>query len=154
MVSTVSSDVKAAHALAAGADVTVNYRTEVVTARIKSATGGVDRIVEVDFGRNLPVSVEVLKDSGVIACYASTGIPRPQYPYPELLWRNPVVRQVFVYTMSEAAKAQAHADIARWIAETKPIFPIAHRFPLGEVVSAHLAVEHGEKIGHVVLNIG
>lgn len=154
VITTVSNDAKAAHVRAAGADVVINYRTEEVAARIKSEAGGVDRIVEVDFGKNLPVSAQVLNDNGVIACYASTSIPRPAYPYPEMLWRNPVVRQVFVYTMPDAAKAQAHADIARWLAETKPIFAIAQRFALADVVAAHQVVERGEKIGHVILNIG
>ncbi len=156
VVTTVSSDAKAAHARAAGADVTINYRNEDVAARIKSETGGVDRIVEVDFGKNLPVSAHVLNDNGVIACYASSSVPRPEYPYPELLWRNPVVRQVFVYTMPDAAKAHAHADIARWLQETQPIFAVAHRFALAQVaqvVQAHQAVERGEKIGHVILTI-
>lgn len=153
VVTTVSSDAKAAHARTAGADVVINYRTEDVAARVNAAVGGVDRIVDVDFGRNLPVSAQVLRDDGVIACYASTSIPRPQYPYPELLWRNPVVRQVFVYTMPDEAKAQAQSDIARWLNEAKPVFSIAHRFPLDQVVQAHLAVERGEKIGHVILDI-
>ena len=156
VVTTVSSDAKAAHARAAGADVIINYRNEDVAARIKSETGGVDRIVEVDFGKNLPVSAQVLNDGGVIACYASSSVPRPEYPYPELLWRNPVVRQVFVYTMPEAAKAQAHADIARWLQNGKPQFAIAHRFALAalaQVAQAHQAVERGEKIGHVILTI-
>ena len=52
VVTTVSSDAKAAHASAAGADIVINYRSEDVAARIKSASGGVDRIVEVDFGKN------------------------------------------------------------------------------------------------------
>jgi NADPH2:quinone reductase len=154
VLTTVSSDAKAAHVRAAGADVVINYLTEDVAARIKAECGGVDRIVEVDFGKNLPVSAQVLNDEGVIACYASSSIPRPSYPYPELLWRNPVVRQVFVYTMSDAAKAQAHADIARWVSETKPLFAIAQRFKLDDVIAAHQAVERGEKIGHVLLDLG
>jgi NADPH2:quinone reductase len=153
VLTTVSSEAKAAHARAGGADVVINYCTEDVVARIKAEAGGIDRIIEVDFGKNLPVSAQVLNDNGVIACYASTSIPRPQYPYPELLWCNPVVRQVFVYTMPDAAKAQAHADIARWVAETRPLFAIAQRFALDEVVNAHLAVEKGEKIGHVLLDL-
>jgi NADPH:quinone reductase-like Zn-dependent oxidoreductase len=60
---------------------------------------------------------------------------------------------VLVYTMSDAAKAQAHADIARWLAETKPIFAIAGHFPLADVVKAQQTVELGEKIGHVILSI-
>jgi NADPH:quinone reductase len=156
VLTTVSSEAKAAHARAAGADGVINYHTEDVATRIKALCndrGGVDRIVEVDFGKNLPVSSQVLNDNGVIACYASTSVPRPVYPYPEMLWRNPTVRQVFVYTMPDAAKAQAHADIARWLNETKPHFAIAHRFPLTQVVQAHQAVERGEKIGHVILTI-
>jgi len=152
VLATVSLDAKAKHARAAGADAVINYRTEDVAARIKAEVGGVDRIVEVDFGKNLPVSAKVLNDNGVIACYASTSVPRPEYPYPELLWRNPVVRQVFVYTMPDAAKAQAHVDIARWLQTGKPQFAIAHRFPLAQVVQAHQAVERGEKIGHVILD--
>jgi NADPH2:quinone reductase len=56
VVTTVSSDAKAAHARAAGADVVINYRSEDVAARIKAECSGVDRIVEVDFGKNLPVA--------------------------------------------------------------------------------------------------
>ncbi len=152
VLTTVSSDAKAAHARAAGADGVINYRSEDVAARIKVEAGAVDRIVEVDFGKNLPVSAQVLGDNGVIACYASTSIPRPHYPYPELLWRNPLIRQVFVYTMPDAAKAQAHADIARWLQDSKPIFSIAHTFKLADVVAAHQAVERGEKIGQVILD--
>jgi NADPH2:quinone reductase len=63
------------------------------------------------------------------------------------------VRPVFVYTMSDAAKRAAQADIARWLQQSKPIFAIAQRFPLSGVIEAHLAVERGEKIGHVVLDI-
>ena len=156
VITTVSSGVKAAHARAAGADVVINYRNEDVAARIKAVCGGgggVDRIVEVDFGKNLPVSTQVLNDNGVIACYASTSIPRPQYPYPEMLWRNPLVRLVFVYTMPDEAKRQAHADIACWLSEAQPVFAIAGRFPLSDVVAAHQAVEKGEKIGHVILDL-
>lgn len=153
VLTTVSSPAKAAHARAAGADVVVNYREDDVAMRIKAECGGVDRIVEVDFGKNLPASAQLLNDNGVIACYASTSIPRPQYPYPEMLWRNPVVRQVFVYTMPDAAKAQAHADIARWLQDTQPLFAIAARFPLDQIVAAHQSVEGGNKIGHVILTL-
>lgn len=153
VVTTVSSDAKAAHARAAGADLAINYRIENVVERIRAETGGVDRIVDVDFGKNLPVSVAVLKPFGAITCYASMSVREPAFPYNDLLRLNISVRPVFVYTMSDEAKAQAHTDIARWVAEVKPVFAIAERYPLDEVVNAHLAVERGEKLGHVILNI-
>jgi NADPH2:quinone reductase len=153
VVTTVSSAAKAAHARAAGADVVVDYRSEDVVERIRATVGGVDRVVDVDFGRNLPVTSKVLRPDAVIASYASMGDLEPRFPYRDLFQLNPTIRPVFVYTMPDAAKAQAHADIARWLAQTKPIFAIAARFPLADAVAAHLAVERGEKIGHVILNI-
>src|SRR6266498_1266568 len=73
VIATVSSTEKAASAAAAGADHTVNYRTGEAAKEILALTGGagVDRIVDVDFGGNLGVSVEVIKVNGVIATYAS-----------------------------------------------------------------------------------
>jgi NADPH2:quinone reductase len=149
----VSSPAKAEHARAAGADVIVNYRTENAVERIREATGGVDHVVDVDFGKNLPVTAQVLRPGAVVASYASMGDPKPALPYYDLFRLNPVLRPVLVYTMSDAAKAQAQADIARWLAETTPIFAIAGRFPLTDVVQAHRMVERGEKIGHVILTI-
>jgi NADPH2:quinone reductase len=153
VVTTVSSAAKAAHARAAGADVVVDYRSEDVVERIRATVGGVDRVVDVDFGRNLPVTSKVLRPDAVIASYASMGDLEPRFPYRDLFQLNPTIRPVFVYTMPDAAKAQAHADIARWLAQTKPIFAIAARFPLADAAAAHLAVERGEKIGHVILTI-
>ncbi len=153
VVATVSSEAKADHARAAGADVIVNYRTENVVERIRTVTGGVDRVVDVDFGKNLPVTAQVLRVHGAIASYASMGDMEPKFPYGKLFQLNPLIRPVFVYTMPDAARVQAHADIARWLTETKPVFAIAARYPLEEVVEAHLAVERGEKIGHVILGI-
>ena len=153
VVTTVSSDAKAAHARAAGADIVINYRTEDVVARIRGETGGVDRVVDVDFGRNLPVTTQVLRPNGAIASYSSTGDMEPKFPYAKLFHLNPTIHPVLVYTMPDAAKAQAHADIARWLQETQPVFAIAERYPLREVIKAHLAVERGEKLGHVVLTV-
>ena len=115
--------------------------------------GGVDRIVDVDFGKNLPVSKEIIRPFGGITCYASTSVKEPAFPYNDLLRLNVSVRPVFVYTMSDEAKRAAHADIARWLTQTKPLFAIAARFPLDQVVAAHQTVEAGEKIGHVLLEI-
>jgi NADPH2:quinone reductase len=153
VVTTISSLPKAGHARAAGADVVINYRAEPVVERVRATVGAVDHVVDVDFGANLAVTVQILRHHGVVASYASMGNLNPVFPYADFFRLNPVIRPVFVYTMPEAAKAQAQADIARWLKEGSPIFAIAERIPLLEVVNAHLAVERGEKIGHVILTI-
>ena len=62
-LATVSSDAKAAVARDAGADHIINYKTHDVVADVRRLTGdaGVDRIVDVDFGGNLPTSLQILK---------------------------------------------------------------------------------------------
>jgi len=62
VIATVSSDAKAAHATLAGADVVINYRSADVVSRVLDITqgDGVDRISEVDFGVNLPVTAKIL----------------------------------------------------------------------------------------------
>ncbi len=153
VIATVSSAAKAEHARAAGADHIINYRSEDVVERIRGISGGVDRIVEVDLGVNLPVSAQILNPFGGLAAYATVGKPVPELPYQAMLRKNSNIRLVFVYTMPDEAKAKAASDIARWVKEGKPQFAIAARFPLEEVAEAHLTVERGEKIGHVILTI-
>lgn len=153
VVTTVSSEAKAQQARAAGADIVIDYRKEPVAERILATVGGVDGIVEVDFGANLPVTARILRPNGFVASYASARELKPAFPYTDFFRLNPVIRPVFVYTMPDSAKAQAHADIDRWLCETKPFFAIAERYRLDQVVQAHLAVERGEKIGHVILTI-
>jgi len=153
VVTTVSSEAKAEHARLAGADLVIDYRRENVVERIRAEFGAADHVVDVDFGANLAVTCQVLAPHGVIASYASTRDPEPKYPYYTLHGLNPVIRPVLVYEMPDAAKAQAIGDIERWVTETAPIFAIAARYPLENIVEAHLAVERGEKIGHVLLQI-
>jgi NADPH2:quinone reductase len=153
VVATVSSPAKAAHALAAGADAVVDYRRGDMVREVRAAVGGIDRVVEVDLGVNLPVTSELLRPNGTIAAYATTGKPVPELPYATMLWKNPVIRQVFVYTMPDSAKRQAIADIVRWTRECTPMFTIAARHALAQAVDAHRSVESGTKIGQVILDI-
>jgi len=153
VATTVSSPAKAAHARAAGADLVVDYRREDVVQAVRSGLGGIDRVVDVDLGSNLPVTSELLRPGGVIAAYATTGKPVPELPYARLLWKNPTIRQVFVYTLPEAVRRQAIADIARFVTSAPRQFAIAARFPLAEIVAAHQAVERGDKIGQVILDL-
>lgn len=155
VIATVSSEEKAARALDAGAHGVVNYRNDDVAARVRELTGGtgVDRVVDVEFGANLPAYAQALRAGAVVSTYASMKKSEPTLPFYDLMRLNVTVRLVFVYTMPQAAKRRAIADIARWLARGRPQFEIAARFPLSEVVAAHEMVEAGNKIGHVILDI-
>jgi len=154
VIATVSSQEKAEHARRGGAHATINYRSEDVSARLAELTRGqgIDRVVDVEFGVNLPAYDKALRPSATIATYAAAAIQDSVLPS-RLRQRNVTVRMVFVYTMPDAAKRQAIADIGRWIARGRPRYAIAAEFPLSEIAEAHETVESGNKIGHVILDI-
>ena len=155
VLTTVSSDQKAEIAADAGADYVFNYRAENVVQRIADLPGGagVDRVVEVEFGGNLPQSLEILKPNGVIASYASDAILEPKLPFYALAYKSVTVRFVLVFMMPEAAKQQAVEDITRWLAAGELRHYLAKVLPLADAVAAHEAMEIGP-IGNIVLDIG
>jgi NADPH2:quinone reductase len=155
VIATVSSEAKATHARAAGADFVIDYKREPVAERVLELTGGrgVDRIVEVDLGANLPVTVRVLAPGGTISAYASMGAREPALPVYPMMMRNTRVDMVLVYTMSDDHKARAIADIAAWLESGRAQFAIAARYPLERLAEAHDVVERGDKIGHVVVDL-
>ena len=156
VIATVSSAEKAALAAAAGADHTVNYRAGDAAKEILALTGGtgVDRIVDVDFGGNLGVSVEVIKLDGVIASYASMGEREPKLPFYALMSKNVTVRPVLIYTMPEPAKDEGAADVLRLVEAGRLMHLIGARFPLERIVEAHEAQESGKVTGNIVVDVG
>lgn len=155
VITTVSSDEKAGHALRAGADHTVNYRTEDVGERVLELTGGegVERIVEVDFGGNLAASKRALRLNGAIGCYASTGDREPAVEYQVLSRKNATVHFVLVYSEPESAKRQAVDDIATAIAGGALTHPIAAVMPLDDIAAAHEMQESNTAIGNIVIDL-
>jgi len=155
VIATVSSTEKAEHAHAAGADYVIDYKREAVAERILELTDGrgVDRIVEVELGGNLPLLSRVLKPQGVVAAYASMGVREPVLPVYPLMARNTTIEMVLVYTISDEAKRWAVDDISDWLETGEPKFAIAARFSLERLAQAHDLVERGDKIGHVIVDI-
>jgi len=155
VIATVSSAEKAKLAALAGADHTVNYRAGDTAAEILALTGGtgVDRIVDVDFGANLPVSVKVLKTNGTIATYASMGEPEPKLPFYALMAKNATIRAVLLYTMPERAKDEAARDVAHLVETGRLVHVIGARFPLERIVEAHQAQESGKVTGNIVVDV-
>jgi NADPH2:quinone reductase len=155
VLATVSSAEKAEQAHTIGADYVINYRTEDVAARIQELTGGagVDRIVEVAFGANLPVSVQALKTNGVIATYSSDADPTPTIPFGQMLGKDVTVRFVLVYVMGDTAHQDAIRDITTAL-EAGLLHSVAiQRFRLNEIAAAHEAVETGHTAGKVLIDL-
>ncbi len=153
VIATASNDTDKAACESAGAHSVVNHRGDKVTAAVIEAAGGVgvDRVVDVEFGANLPVSVEVLKVGGVIATYSSTQIPEPKLPFFQMMYKDLTVRTIIVYAMPEAAKLQAITDIETALLNDSLQHRIAEVLPLEEIARSNELIEQGSIRGAVIL---
>lgn len=154
VIASVSSPEKAALALAAGADLAVDYRRESLVERIGQATGGagVDRIVEVDFAANVAQDFALIATEGRIVVYGS-GAPEIAVPFVPAILRNVRVIFFIVYHLSPADRAEAIRQLNSWLESGALRHNIALRLPLEQIAEAHEAVESGRAIGNVVLEI-
>ncbi|HSF95426.1 MAG TPA: NADPH:quinone reductase [Thermohalobaculum sp.] len=153
VITTVSGPEKAAHA--GPADHVINYREEDVAERVLEITGGggVERIVEVDFGANIPVTEKVIAERGTIAAYASAAAMTPAIPFYPLMFRNTRLWMLIVYLLDPQMRRRGEAQLTEWLERGALTHAVASRFPLAETAAAHRAVEAGQKLGSVVVEI-
>ena len=154
VIATVSSPEKAAHAAAAGADLTVNYRNEDVVAHVRAYTGGagVHHIVDVDFGGNLAVTLQLVAPNGSIAFYATRGNVAPVIAAPEIMRRNLAIYGVLLNGAPHAARQRAQSEIVQWLRDGGMIHTVSAVYPLARTAYAHAAVEYAPKRGTVVVD--
>lgn len=148
-----SEDEQACRAI--GADHVINHREAGWGKRVKELNSGlpIDRVVDVEFGANLPEVLDCIRPGGTIATYSSTQVPEPKLPFYRMMYLDLAVRLVIVYAMPEPAKKQAIADITRLLAEEKLQHLIAHVVPLGDLARANELIEQGRVRGCVVVNV-
>jgi NADPH2:quinone reductase len=139
----------------AGADIVVDHREGNWGSDVLDATAGqlVDRVVEVEFGANLPTVVDLVRVGGTIATYSSTVNPEPALPFFQMMYKDLTVRFVIVYAMPEDAKMEAIGDIALAAADGKLQHRIAETLPLDEIVRGNELVETVGTRGAVILSM-
>jgi NADPH2:quinone reductase len=155
VAATVSGEEKAAHARRAGAELVLNYRHDDVAGALREWSGGegVARVVEVDLGANLPVTLEALRVGGVVSMYSSVAVPEPKLPALGFMFKNATLHFLQLGAMPLERRKAAQQGIARWHAEAAPIHRVAVKVPLAETAVAHEAIERGERLGAVVVEI-
>ncbi len=149
VVTTVSSAEKGAHA---GAE-WINYRTEDVAARVMEMTGGVDRIVDVDFAANQRTALEVIRPGGTIAGYASASVMSPELDWYGFMFKNVRLHMLIVYQLSAEERAEGQTQLNAWLKAGQLSHAVVDGGGLSDMAAAHERVERGDKLGTVVCRV-
>lgn len=155
VIATASNDADALACREAGAEQVVNHREPGWGRQVLAHSEGVqiDRVIDVEFGANLPELLDCLRIGATIATYSSTVVPEPSLPFRTMMFMDLTVRMVIVYAMPESAKAQAVADTQTRLAEEGLRHRIAQILPFAEMARAHEIIEEGSVRGCVVVTL-
>lgn len=139
----------------AGAAATVCHRDANWADGVLAENAGlpVDRVIDVEFGHNLPEVLKLVRTGATIATYSSTQLARPELPFIEMMYLDLTIRLVIVYAMPEEAKQHAIADISSKLAANSLIHRVAHSLPLAKIATAHELIETGGFRGSVLVTL-
>lgn len=153
VITTASNAADREACLGIGAQAVVNHRETDWGKRVLEATGGarIDRVIDVEFGANLPQVLECVRTSGTLVSYGSVQVPEPVLPFRRMMFLDLLIRLVIVYDMPESAKQDAIRDINAALAANSLQHRIAARFPLTDIAASHRLVESGTARGCVIV---
>jgi len=155
VIATASNAADEKACISAGAAAVVSHRDQNWGAQVMDATNGelVDRVVDVEFGANLPTVLDIIRVGGVIATYSSTQNPEPKLPFFQMMYKDLTTRMVIVYAMPESAKQAAISDIGKALEKETLQHRIAHTLPLSDIVRGNELIETGDRRGAVILEM-
>ena len=154
VITTVSSEAKAALAREAGADHVIDYKRENVGERVMAITNkaGVDAVIEMDFAANAKLAPSILHPRSKFVVYG-TGSAEAAIPAQFMLTNAIAIKFVFVYELTQAERDAAVSAINRMLANKTLIGNVALTKPLSDIIAAHEAVEQGKTPGNVVVSM-
>ncbi len=154
VLTTVSSEAKAALAREAGADHTIDYKRDKVGERVMAATGstGVDAVIEMDLAANAKLYPAVLRPRGHIVVYG-TGSAEATIPAQPSLVNAVKIEFVYVYELTAPEREATVSAINRMLENKTLINNVALTLPLSDIAAAHEAVEGGKIMGNVVVTL-
>jgi NADPH2:quinone reductase len=126
----------------AGAELVVDYRTKSAAKQIQDASGGIDRIIEVDFGANLDLDLAVLRPGGTVVIYAAAD-KDPLLPVRACMGANLRLQFMLLYTLTPAERQAAIAVVQQAVAAGALDTLVDHVFDLDDIVQAHELQEAG-----------
>jgi NADPH:quinone reductase-like Zn-dependent oxidoreductase len=155
VITTASNDIDKGICESIGASFVANHRQENWAEAVMSYTGGqkIDRVIDVEFGANLPEVLKLIGTGGAIATYSSTQVKEPKLPFLQMMYLNLSLHLVIVYAMPEEAKQAAIIDINNKLSNDELQHRVAHVLDFEDIVRSHELIEQGGFGGCVVVRI-
>ncbi|MFE1572140.1 quinone oxidoreductase family protein [Comamonas odontotermitis] len=155
LIATAGSEEKCQLALANGADVAINYRTEDFSKRVHEITGGEGvKVVYDSVGKDTwEGSLQCLRRFGLMVSFGNASGPVPPFAPAALAPKSLyVTRQTLFAHLSSRQACQAMADdLFGVVASGEVKIHIEQRFALADVQEAHRALEARKTTGSSIL---
>ena len=159
VVATAGSAKKVQACLDLGADTGINYNTEDFVARTldETADRGADVVLDIIGAAYLERNIEALASDGRIVVISLQGGSHAELDLSLLQRKRASITATHIRYRPSAQKAGIVAAFAREVVPglaAGTVHPVIGRvFPLDDVVEAHRALENGDVVGKVVLNV-
>jgi len=156
VAATVLNDKQAKQATEAGADLVMHRFDDDVAKLIENHTQskGVDRIVDVSLISNLDLNISCLSQSGVISAYATPDADSiVEVPLLKAMMHGCVFRFVYIYNVPENEKLKSVVEVNKLLSLGLYNPKIGKKYKFTEIIAAHEALESGEIIGKILLEI-
>lgn len=117
------------------------------------APNGVDRAIEVEFGKNMPLLADVMRPVGTVAVYGSALDMTPTMPFGPFLFKALKIDISLIYILPPKERAECITLLHKAFAEGALAPKIDQILPLSDCATAHEAVAAGGRTGATLLKI-
>lgn len=138
----------------AGATHVFNHSAPDLAAQIAEvAPNGIDRAIEVEFGKNMQLLAEVMRPLGTIAVYGSALDMTPTMPFGPFLFKALKIDISLIYILPPKERADCIALLHKAFEKGAFAPKVDQILPLSDCAAAHDAVAAGGRTGATLLKI-
>lgn len=153
VLATARGEAGRAACLKAGAEQVFDYGSANLAEEVLEHTNGqlIDRIVEVEFGRNIDTNTKLIAECGTLAAYGSAQEMSPVFPFYPLLFKAVTLDIVLVYLLNDMERAAAINTLTPLLEQNALDLRVSKLLDLTDCAAAHDIIAAGDRAGSVIL---
>ena len=106
-----------------------------------------DRVIEVDFGKNINLIPKIIKNNGIVCSYSSSSIIKPKFDYYSYAPKGINIKIVQAFLQNNKNNSMIGNYINKLMERNKIIHPNIETFTFDRAYKAHDFIENPKKIG-------